>query len=292
MRTELLNHELALTKDFLQTTVEQLERSNEDLTSSNEELQNRMQDLSAANDDLHNILLGIDRPVIIVGLDLRIRRYTQAAERILNLLPADIGRSIAHLSGFIGGFSVERVVSEAIENVVTIERELQAADQHWYRMRIVPYRTLDLAIRGAVITLIDIELPRRRVELLSDIEAYAAHTLKDVQNPLLIVDADQTVLWANPPCYQVFSITQHQTLGSAFARVGAGQWANVELDRLLRRTLMTGAPFQGATVERTTPKGAPRTMVIAGSRIRNVGKDAPLMLISIELAGPKSEESQ
>jgi len=61
-----------------------------------------MKDLGATNDDLYNVLLGVDRPIIIVGLDLRIRRFTQSAERVLSLLPADIGRPVTHLGSFLG----------------------------------------------------------------------------------------------------------------------------------------------------------------------------------------------
>ncbi len=187
-----LEEELARTRDYLQGMVEELERTNEDLQSSNEELQStneelqsmneematskeelqaaneelitlndevqtRMRDLSSANDDLHNILLGVDHPVVIVGLDLRLRKFTHAAEQIFNLLPTDVGRSVSQLSVLLGNIGLEKAIAGVIENVAPFEREVQATDGRWYRLRVLPYRTRDLVIQGALISLADIE---------------------------------------------------------------------------------------------------------------------------------------
>src|SRR5207244_2423175 len=91
------NEELQSTNEELETSREEMQSTNEELTTVNEELQNRMTELSQSNDDLHNVLVGLDSPVIIVGMDLRIRRFTGSAERLLHLLPAAVGRSISFL---------------------------------------------------------------------------------------------------------------------------------------------------------------------------------------------------
>ena len=119
-RTEALERELASTKDYLQSTIEELETSNEELKSANEELQSsneelqstneeletskeelqstneelttvndelqrRMEELSVSNDDLINLLGAVEGPVLMVGMDLRLRRLTDAAERTFGL---------------------------------------------------------------------------------------------------------------------------------------------------------------------------------------------------------------
>jgi two-component system CheB/CheR fusion protein len=244
-----LSQELALTKEYLQSTIEEIERTNEDLQSANEELQSsneelqssneeletsqeelqstneelvtlndelqsRMKELSASNDDLHNLLLGVDRAIVIVGLDLRIRRFTQAAEKLLNLLPADIGRSAALLNSFLGGFGVESVIADAIKDLATVERELQATDGRWYALRIVPYRTLDLMIRVAVITVIDIDLSKRRTDLSAAVSEYAAEALAAIQHPLMILDGDHAVIWVNDLYFEAFQLTPQEIIGT------------------------------------------------------------------------------
>lgn len=77
-----------------------------------EELQNRMDELSQSNDDLHNVLAGVDHAVLILGMDLRVRRFTGTAERLFTLVGADVGRPVGFLSSFFGGTLVLRDMGE------------------------------------------------------------------------------------------------------------------------------------------------------------------------------------
>jgi two-component system CheB/CheR fusion protein len=156
------NEELQSTNEELETSKEELQSTNEELITLNEELQNRMRDLNVANNDLHNLLVSVDRAVVLVGLDLRVRRFTLAAERLLDLASADIGRSIGLLNGFLGSPEVGKLVATVIESITTIERELDGPDQRRYLVRVAPYKTLELSERGAVVTIIDITPQRDR----------------------------------------------------------------------------------------------------------------------------------
>ncbi|HVY37255.1 MAG TPA: chemotaxis protein CheB [Polyangia bacterium] len=151
------NEELQSTNEELETSKEELQSSNEELTTVNEELQNRMIELQLANDDLHNVLSAIGEAIVIVGLDLRIRRYTHVAEEMLNLVTSDIGRSVSQLNAFVVGERVEDLASRVIEYLTPIEKELLCADRRRYRIRVLPYKTLDHAIKGAVIILVDLQ---------------------------------------------------------------------------------------------------------------------------------------
>jgi two-component system CheB/CheR fusion protein len=151
------NEELQSTNEELETSKEELQSSNEELTTVNDELQNRMGELQQTNDDLHNILVGIDEVIVIVGMDLRIRRYTQSAEKLLNLVSSDVGRSVSQLNGFVVGHRIEDLAAKVIERLTPIEGRVQCADQRWYDLRISPYRTLDHAIKGALVLLVSIE---------------------------------------------------------------------------------------------------------------------------------------
>ncbi len=151
------NEELQSTNEELETSKEELQSTNEELITLNEELQNRMRDLGAANDDLHNLLASVDRAVVFVGADLRVRRFTLAAERLLGLVSGDVGRAIGHLHGFAGTNDIEKLVSGAIESIAPAEREIVAADRRRYLVRVAPYKTLELSVRGAVVTFIELE---------------------------------------------------------------------------------------------------------------------------------------
>jgi two-component system CheB/CheR fusion protein len=313
---QALSQELALTKEYLQATIEEIERTNEDLQSANEELQSsneelqssneeletsheelqstneelitlneelqsRMRELSSANDDLHNLLLGVDRAIVIVGVDLRIRRFTHAAEELLSLLPTDIGRPATLLNSFLGGFGIDKTISESITKLATIERDLHATDGKWYGLRIVPYRTLDLMIRGAVITIVDIDLAKRRLDLAAAVADYAAEGLAAIEHPLMIVDGTRSVIWVNEIYYRTFHLTPQEIIGTRLGRIGAG-WADAELERRIAETTQSGTPFRGHALTLDPEGGRPRHITVSGSRLRSLANQSKLVLLSVE----------
>ena len=77
------NEELQSNNEELQTTKEELQSSNEELATMNAEIQSRNVQLASVNDDLVNLLGSISTPIVMVGNDLCIRRFTPAAERAL-----------------------------------------------------------------------------------------------------------------------------------------------------------------------------------------------------------------
>ena len=89
------NEELQSTNEELLTAKEELQSTNEELTTVNEEMQSRNAELQQTNNDLLNLLNSANIPILMLGSDLRIRRFTPQAERILNLIPADLGRPIS-----------------------------------------------------------------------------------------------------------------------------------------------------------------------------------------------------
>jgi two-component system CheB/CheR fusion protein len=91
------NEELQSTNEELDTAKEELQSTNEELNTVNEELHGRNEELSRLNSDLMNLLASVQIGIVIVANDLRIRRFTPMAERVLNLLPGDVGRPIGHI---------------------------------------------------------------------------------------------------------------------------------------------------------------------------------------------------
>jgi two-component system CheB/CheR fusion protein len=92
------NEELQSTNEELETAKEELQSTNEELTTLNEELQNRNQELSVDNNDLWNLLASVHIPILVLGNDLRVRHFTPQAEKLLNLIPTDVGRPIGLFS--------------------------------------------------------------------------------------------------------------------------------------------------------------------------------------------------
>ena len=148
----------------MQSVNEELETSQEELRSTNEELNARNSELSELSDDLGNLLTSINFPIIMVGRDLRIRRFTPVAERVCRMITGDVGRPITDLQLRIDVPDLRALLTQVIETMVMSERAVQDDQGHWYSMQVRPYRSGDNRVDGAVITLFDIDEITHRYE--------------------------------------------------------------------------------------------------------------------------------
>ena len=150
------NEELQSINEELETSQEELQGTNEELTSVNQELQNRNQELTQFHNDLLNLLSSVGIPMVILGPDLRIRRITPVAEKMLNIIPSDTGRSINDIKLKVEVPDLEKMILEVIDTVAPQEREVRDREGRWYLLRLRPYKTQDNRIEGAVLLLLDV----------------------------------------------------------------------------------------------------------------------------------------
>ncbi len=278
------NEELQSTNEELETSREEMQSTNEELTTVNEELQNRMAELSQTNDDLHNVLAGVDNAIVIVGMDLRIRRYTDAAGSLLNLVPGDLGRSIGFLDSFVGIGALEGRVASVIQSLSTFEEEVLAKNHRWYSFKISPYKTLDHAIRGALVVLIDIDVRRRAAGITRDVGEYAGKFLAAIGHPLLIVDQTSRIVWCNEALLRTFEVSASETVGSPLTSVGGRQLAEPGLLQGLERLFATGQGMHDVALPIRTSNDAARSWRV-GCSLVPASTEKPLALISIEAMG-------
>ena len=88
------NEELQSTNEELDTAKEELQSTNEELNTLNEELHGRNDELSRVNSDLVNLLGSVQIAIVIVGDDMRVRRFTPMAEKVTEFDPG--GRRPRH----------------------------------------------------------------------------------------------------------------------------------------------------------------------------------------------------
>src|SRR5262249_14398968 len=164
------NEELQSINEELETSKEEIQSANEELATVNDELQNRNLELSQSNNDLTNLLGSVNLAIVMLGPDLRIRRFTPPAEKLLNLIHADVGRPLRDLKLGIDVPKLEAMIGEVIETVATRELEVQDRSGRWYSLRVRPYRTTDNKIDGAVLVLVDIDSLKRAEQSLRESE--------------------------------------------------------------------------------------------------------------------------
>jgi two-component system CheB/CheR fusion protein len=150
------NEELQSTNEEMETAKEELQSTNEELTTVNDELRSRNVEITQINNDLINLLSSIDIAVIMIGSDLTIRRFTPKAQKFLGLIPGDIGRPLANINPSIEIADLQAMVVRVVSDFHPLERELTDRLGVHYQFKILPYRTVENKIDGAVITIVDI----------------------------------------------------------------------------------------------------------------------------------------
>lgn len=175
------NEELQSLNEELETAKEELQSINEELTTVNEEMQTRNQEITRVNTDLMNFSLTVDMPILSLDMNRRIRRFSPTASNILNVRPSDIGRPIDDIKFNIDVPDLHQQISQVIAQTIIKESEVQDRDGHWYRMQLRPYMTVDHGIDGVVLSLMDIDALKQLVKQAQDARAEAerANTAKD-----------------------------------------------------------------------------------------------------------------
>ena len=161
------NEELQSTNEELETSKEEIQSSNEELATVNEELKNRNLELGQSNNDFVNLLASVQLPIVMLGADLRIRRFTPMAEKLFNLIPADVGRPITDITLHVDLPDLEQMLDDVVETARGKEHELRDTQGRWYLLRLRPYRTLENRIDGVVLVLIDVDSLKQMEQTLA-----------------------------------------------------------------------------------------------------------------------------
>ncbi|MFY9823617.1 MAG: chemotaxis protein CheB [Thermoanaerobaculia bacterium] len=276
------NEELQSLNEELETAKEELQSSNEELNTLNDELRNRNLELGLLGDDLVNLLAGLHIPVVLLSPDLRLRRFTPAAARLMNLLPSDVNRPLSDIRPNFDLPSLEVSILEAIETVTVIERQVQDRQGCWYSLRIRPYKTRDNRIDGAVMLLVDVDALKRAAVEVAEARDFADSIIETVREPLLVLAAELRVERANRTFYDTFRVGREETEGRFLHELGNGQWDVSELRGALRSILADDHEIQDFEVEHEFPQIGRRTMVLNARRVRREGQGAEKILVAIE----------
>jgi two-component system CheB/CheR fusion protein len=168
-----VNEEMQSTNEELETSKEELQSVNEELATVNAELQQKVSDLSRINNDMNNLLAGTGVGTLFVDHQLRIARFTPSATQVINLIPGDVGRPLAHIvSNLVGHDDLMADVQSVLDTLVPVDVEVQTKSGGWYILGIRPYRTLENVIEGAVITFVDITARKTAERKLLEAERF------------------------------------------------------------------------------------------------------------------------
>jgi two-component system, chemotaxis family, CheB/CheR fusion protein len=201
------NEELQSTNEELETAKEELQSTNEELSTVNDELRSRNLEITQANNDLLNLLASIDVAVVMLGSDLKIRRFTPEAQKILGLIPADVGRPFEDVNEGLNIPNLHELIVKLVSDQIPFERELRVRSGKSYILRATPYRTSEHKIEGAVITFIGMPQILREGKRAEDMPPGEAAEF------MLVLDPELRVKAATPSFYRAFQLSPEAVLG-------------------------------------------------------------------------------
>ncbi len=281
------NEELQSTNEELETAKEELQSTNEELQTVNDELHTRNNELGQVNNDLVNLLNSVQIPIVILDGDLRIRRFTPLAERVLNLIPTDVGRPLSDLRPNIIVPEFERLIAGVTDTLAPKEVDVQDRDGRWHSLRIRPYKTLENKIDGAILALVDIDTMRRSLAEAREAREFADAIVETVRHPLLVLDGDLRVKTANRAFYQLFRMRPEETENRFIYNLGKAQWDIAKLRELLEGILPKSSRFENFEVDAEFPGAGRRKLVLNARRIADEGLKTKSILLAMEEAkGP------
>jgi len=239
------NEELHSTNEELQTAQEELQSSNEELITINEQLQNRNQELTQLSDDWSNLLSSLNIPVVILGRDRRIQRFTKPAEDLLNLFPADIGRPLANIRPNLVLPDLEKRIASTMDTATPQEMEVQDRDGRWYSMRLRPYRTGHDAVAGALLVFIDIHALKTAQHALQEQISFSTAVMESSGALVMVTDVEGRVIAFNHACQVVTGYTLEELSGKVIWDTPLAAKGQAEQVRAVYQRLIGGsAPIQ------------------------------------------------
>jgi two-component system CheB/CheR fusion protein len=211
---QAINEELRSATEELETSKEELQSVNEELITVNYELKLKVEETGKANDDLNNLIASTDIATVFVDSGLRIKRFTPRAADIFSIIPTDTGRSLLDLTHRLDYRELADDVALTFNSLRMVEREVRSHEGRYYIVRLLPYRTTEDRIEGAVMTFFDISERREAEALLRAGEArmrLVAESTKDYA--IITMDRDGCVTSWNRGAERMFGYREDEVTG-------------------------------------------------------------------------------
>ena len=276
------NEELQSSNEELMTSKEEMQSLNEELATVNSELETKVNELDKVNNDMKNLYGAAEIATVFLDNNLCIKGFTPQATKITNFIKTDVGRPIIQIVSNLKYENLTKEIAEVIDTLVSKEVQVQTQDGRWYMMRILPYRTLDNAIDGAVLTFSDITTNVKLEEELDGLRLYAENIINTVREPLIVLGTDLKVISASRSFYSTFNVSPEETMGKMFYDLGNRQWDIPELRKLLEEILPKNEEFNDYAVEHDFPEIGRKKLLLNARRLFSEGKKSELILLAIE----------
>jgi len=281
------NEELQSTNEEAMTNKEEMQSLNEELMTLNMQYLSKTEELSQAANDMKNLLDATEIATIFLDNDMVIKRFTPPVARIISLLPADIGRPITHFANNLRYDNLAGAVQQVIDRLISVEATIQATGGAWYAMHILPYRTLENYISGAVITFTDVTAMKQLEEQLQVSRRLAESIVETVRDPLVVLDGKLDILTVSQSFADTFGVQAAAVKGQPLAVLNKGAWNQPLLNQQLHQLLDEETEsFDDFLLEVQFPGESKKQIILYGRRILSDGQATGHLLVGVQRLEP------
>ncbi|MCE5266494.1 MAG: PAS domain S-box protein [Planctomycetaceae bacterium] len=278
------NEELQSTNEELETSKEELQSVNEELTTVNNQLQEKVLQLDTANSDMANLLKSSEIATLFLDSELRIKFFTPAMTRVLNLIPTDMGRPLTHLSMNLIGCDLVADARASVQGTAMREREVLHANGSSYLLRVVPYHTQIEQVDGVVITLIDLTNLRRAEKQLADV-------VESSNDAILALTSDGAILTWNRAAEAIYGYAAEEVIGHNAAVLSPPDRINEAIELVER--VKRGESITGIETQRVRKDGRTIDVALSLSPMRDsAGQIGGVSTVARDITDRKRAEAE
>ncbi len=276
-----MNEELQSVNEELETSQEELKAVNEELLTTNSELERKVEEVTWANSDLENTLNTIQTGIILLDTDNCVRRFNPAATEVFKLITSDMGRPLTHIVSDLNYPTLLEDMEKVFTTLIPHEVDIQSRKGRWYTLQMRPYRTVQNAIKGIIISFNDVTA-QRRTEAIEAARLLGENVFNTVREPLVLIDATLQVINANEAFFQIMNVTPQETLGLPLSALGDGSWNIPELVSLIKTVFDNNTPLENYEVTLKLPTLGLRKILVNARQIQASDRQPPLVLLALE----------
>ncbi|MFC4425055.1 CheR family methyltransferase [Deinococcus navajonensis] len=280
------NEELQSSNEELMTSKEELQSLNEELSTINTEHHVIISDLQQANDDMKNLLSSVGIATVFLDNRMRVKRFTPRITDVINLMPVDIGRPLTDIASNLRYDLLADDIGRVLQTLAPFETEVQTRDDHWFLMRISPYRTFDNFIDGVVVIFTNIDVLKRLDGQLRDTLRYSDAILNAMTDPIVVLDQQLRVTSHNRALLDLVGHDETDIRGVRLYDLGQGQFDQTELISRLRLLSLGNAEVKDFILNMTVPGLGRRIVKLNARPLHSTESGSDLMLLWAEDVTP------
>jgi PAS domain S-box-containing protein len=280
------------TKEQLLRELSELRERTSELEALEGERQRLQEALVRSESELRATLYGIGDAVISTDPAGRVVMMNPVAEHLTGWGESEArGRPLEEVFRILNEETrrevenpVARVLREGIVIGLANHTLLIARDgtEHAIMDSGAPIRDRDGKVVGVVLVFRDQTEQRRAQRMVAEARAFAEGIVATVREPLLALDANLRVLFANRSFYRTFQETTETTEGRLLYELGNRQWNIPQLRELLEDILPQNTSFEDFEVEHDFPRLGRRTMLLNARRVHRQANKTDMILLAIQ----------